>query len=1624
MKEFNLYYQLNSFEEIHESKLEDIKKKPYFLIESKNVNPDDITIEFIDDLLVNDGVNLLEIYEYKFLFEKKDNGKTELLLIPLSKKTIEKIKNFNNIYIHLILRLEDVETAHPSFNYIISQEFNKLNEEVDNYNKDLEKISKDIKKEEIYKEKNTFDNLYKKFEKKNIIKNSALNKNSNWNNDFMEKAISSNINKGNLFKLSYSVNMNELSQSLGRQTIITCENKIKEINLLYLYSNPLMNLECKKIYQNDDYFNEMVSIYDEFKKSRVTASLNFEPIIHIFNQELECNYDIIHIKINSTLASTTNKKLDIHLDDFGSLQYYKCEELKELFSQLFDFPQIKLLILSTQNIKKMKQIFNNIGIKAIIYIENKINYPEPNIQEEEFIKKLYEYMLNKGYSIKESFKIIKKDCSDLNAELISSSKKENDDFIYTHKNENNQNNIKINKNCCLNLDFVKYNYKRIIGRNFELKNCIQKLKIFNNVCVCGYPGAGKKSFIQLVGKYTFERKEFEYVHYLEIHSSKKDEDVILMNKKQEILSKLNINDDNNQLENTILLIINFNYIITNKNDVINLESLINKIGDKYINCLYSFTISEKLQFNEVKQKLKKTPMIVLDKLEYEKRLNIYNCITFNLKKKSFKKREEEIIKKTNGLPNEIFLRTTYINCFYEEIINIDIDKLTNETIIKKLLETKLFEKKYKAKIIKIFSIFTILKLGIREDVLNMFLEEGEIILIHNELQYMIFYEKDKYGKNYTIDSSFKDIIKKILLDKYGYDFLIYLNLIFKNYSLIFRYLVNNTNYPYNICFQFHAGINRGFWFSVNESKLKGKFEQEYNKLKINSYFDDVKYFYNTFNILTDDKYIEMIKGNISYFNEYLSQISICLPTLLHFENSYIFENRIVELFSKILGEFNLHKSNLRLKMYRYWLNGDNISFNEKELYKALMENNENNKEITRLNNEMKIQFYLIKIYNYIRKGNKGGNINYFFKECKKICENNNFNLCKLYLLTNKALNNSDDMFLDEVFKKSEDNYLKLLSLIMRAKHYLAKNDFDKFNKYISECEKQKNDLSNIYNWEKTDIKYQIDKAIEEKNNLYKDSLFFFTSSPFFDEKGNPLKTESNNSFYLKYNLFTELPKNLFIEFRNIDDKFLIDLEKYLYNPIRFIYIGSDYYNLEGDLFYTTKDFKSQVFSKEDIEKTVNNIKNISDIVILGFLNSQEISQYFEKFPHVISFRKSEELNNFFKEYPYYYFYFQRCFYIFIKELLVSLSQKYWTLNEAFMHANYVFVNKFMEIKNNKKEGEIINNLINQLNLNKILIIKSDEKRKSEIFFNYFEDVIDQSCNNSSNSLLNSINAESKNGLDIRLSNNPNLQKKFYWKNEKKEISEDIEKKYMKFFKFPGNDYLYDEIFEKLYSNRVYGMKNALHNLIDKILSNRYVNIYGESYCGKTKICFELCKYFYMNNLFKEGIYYINLKKIKDIKGRKELKDLLNKNKINYERINNNRINNNTINNERINDVLLIFDNFESPKKEPFFSYVNKLNVHCIIVTITKLYDLRERLSKNQGKIIKEEDIFENLDVRIEPEFAKELINYSKIINNATDIIINEKNYANGEIYAKEILKELKRKINENKKKKRKYNNNK
>ena len=193
---------------------------------------------------------------------------------------------------------------------------------------------------------------------------------------------------------------------------------------------------------------------------------------------------------------------------------------------------------------------------------------------------------------------------------------------------------------------------------------------YNNVCVCGYPGSGKKSFVLLAGKFAFERNMYQDVYYLEVYSLR-NVDEILMNKKNEIKENMKLLD-NNQIENDekkILLIINFNYLVDEVIDIPIFEELINGIKDKYFNYLYTFTINNKLSFSTIKKKLLRTPLIELNKLEKEKRRNLFTFISYNLKNINLtNKKEEELVNTTNGYPNDIYLRIYMLIVFMKKLI--------------------------------------------------------------------------------------------------------------------------------------------------------------------------------------------------------------------------------------------------------------------------------------------------------------------------------------------------------------------------------------------------------------------------------------------------------------------------------------------------------------------------------------------------------------------------------------------------------------------------------------------------------------------------------------------------------------------------------------------------------------------------------------------------------------------------------------------------------------------------------------------------------------------------------------------------------------------------------------------
>ena len=1643
---FDIYYQINSLDDIQEDKLNDIKKNPYFLIESKK-NYNKINIENIKNLLIDDGVDINQISEFRYLIKEEKNDKIKILLKPLSDSILNNlIANINEIYLHLII--EESETPKED---LIIEEMDEFNTKILKTEKDFEGIKNDIRNDELYNKKILSDTLYTNIEKNYFSKNNYIEqkesktevKGMNISNfslpeitdeiieedndmdpdDNISRHNSVNVNDYNNNQLNFKYPFKKLNTA-----IIPNNFEKKGISLCYLYSNPLLQKDNKKIYEDNDCFNEIISIYNILKDSNLQVELKFEPIIYNFITYLEFAPDILHIKINSI---NDNNKIKIILDYLGEIQYYKCEDLKTSFGTEAKMSQIKLLIISTQNIPEIKPYFNNIGIKNIIYINNIIKYPEPNESEENFVKEFYKNILIDNISIQDALKRNKGKFkqSDI-VELYSSSKKNVDYILPPKKNKNNlmkknlsqkqlpsinkiNNKIILNKNCSLNLDFIKYNYKRVIGRNTELKNCIDKMNRYNNVFICGIPGSGKKSFVQLVGKFAFERKMYKEVHYIEIYYLRNAEQ-ILVEKIKKIKSNMNLEENQSETDmKKILLIINFDDPINDEDYVKYFEILISKVKDKYINYLFAFSIYKNLLFPNIKKKLYNIPLIELKKLDMDYRIDLYNLINYDLKKqnkKLFKSKEKELMNKTNGYPNGIYLMTLYINCFYEKINNTNIDELSVGNIFKSLIE------KYEKKMKKILSIFAILKLGIRDDILDLFFDKEEINFIINDLKYIIFVEKDDHGKNYMLDSSFKMIIRKIMEEKYQNEYINYLYLILKNYAIIFRYLVNYSQYPYDICFEFHAGINKAFWFSVNEIMYKEKFLREYEKFKKlgrKIYFDDVKYFNNILTIVTDDSYIDNIKKRLNEFKEYISQISICLPTILYFENSNIYTCNIENIFNERTGYLNLNKSRLRLKMFKYWISGEsNFLPNDLDLKNTIEK--EETDEIKKLNRELKTEYYLLKIYDYIKKKEKY-DISNLFEKCQNYIDNN-FSRCKLNLLYVKSLPKKIESYFDNAIKFAEydgNSYMKIMALIMKAEYLLSKSEFDKFNELITECEneKSKGELS-IKN---SNINYIIDKAVNDKNNKYKEviknKLFFFTSNPFFDQNNKPLETESNNSFYLKYNLITQLPKNLTIEFQNIDENFLSQLEKCLYNPMRFMYIGSDAYSDKNELFYT-KDFISYPFQNQQIKKILSKAKNKCDIVILGFLNSEKISQYFNsnKFPHIISIKKIDELNKLFQDYPYYYFYFQRCFYIFITDFLLNLSKNYCPIKEAFIKANNTFNNNFIKLMDYNEEEEE-KERINNIKSKGILILIGDEKRDEEVFFNDFEDLNNQSFSNSSSSLLNMVSSESSASLESNFSNNSYFKKNSIWVEEKKEISKPREKK-MEFFQFPyDKKNSNNESFKNLYENRLFGMKQELKNLIKKISNYKFINIYGDSQSGKTRLCFELCKYFYMNNKFKEGIFYINLNRINKIKSIPELKELSKKNS-------KNKIS------EPL-DALLIFDDVDKINKN-CYSYIAKINAYALIVTKNIQKDSWENYNKNyknkiNGNSINDyEDIlkYENLNKPLDKNFAKEFCKYLQIIKNITNdkfknVLLNEK------VYIKDIIERLKIEIEENKRKKKK-----
>ena len=1135
----------------------------------------------------------------------------------------------------------------------------------------------------------------------------------------------------------------------------------------------------------------------------------------------------------------------------------------------------------------------------------------------------------------------------------------------------NKNDVEINQNCSLNLDFVKYNYRQILGRNIQIKNCIDKIYEKEiNILIYGALGAGKKSIVQLVGKYFYERNYFSIIEYIEIYDLLELEEIL--QQKIEQMNKKFL--ENNNDKEKALLILNFNFLFDEKNKIGNIEKIINTYKDNNQKITFLYTCTFDIKENEKWKNISNKNSIKIEILRKNKDVpNLLNSIieeSFDSKTKNdFLK-----LKKVSEYPSFFFLQALYFKKFNEVKMIINNNHINNE-LQKKLLYDFITKVDKEFKLNKILPIFYILKLGIREDILNIFFRENEIDIIKNNLIYFIRSEGDSNGKNYLIDGYFKYLLEQIYQDDKNISKDFYkLNLlkILENYSKIFRYTINFEDFPYDLTQEFHAGINQGIWYDLYDNNFKEKYKkfcEKYKEKKI--YFDDVRYFYNIKNIFEKKEHTEIIKKNVEEFKEYISQIIICVPTILYFiQNNYLLK-KILSIFEELLinlqSDKNIWNNDIiRFKIFKYWSSGESYDYKDINRQVELEEN---------ISDEMKFEINLIKIYYNIKEKIEIES-NRIFEQCQKLANYDYLNLIRLNILYGRATNLGIKDYFIEANKLAENlnnnKYIKKVTLIELAQYYLNQSLFDDFNKCVSQYENNngiiKNKLKNKSH-DKFDLRFS--ELIEEKDKKYKNyiknKLFFYISEPFFDdtedEDGhlNPLKTELNNTFYLKYNLKLKMPKDMEIIFEFINYDFLNDLETKFQNPLKFIYIGSDCFNNEGDIFYSDEKNKAKSISMKNLENKIKEFKNKPELIILGFINSETIAKYFidNKYPNIIYLKKSDILIKLFNTKPHFYFYFQRCFFNFIINFIYELDKK--TISEAIEDLETEFQLELMEIETFDK---ILGDDIRSLFQEEELIVYENNTLEDKILFEELNISRQNSINNNN---LNTIIIEAQ--FTQYEDNNDFINDFELISNEKKSGNKnDNNNENLNFYRTLNESNLY-----YLIKKRYYGNKKLLNDIIEKLKQKRIINIYGPSQTGKSTLVIELCKYFFIKKYFTKGIYYIS--NFNNKNWEKQLKDLKNKQK--------------SEKNNEFDNTLIVFD--DKNNLNSCLNYIFNSNSYFIIVTkenLKKSNNEKNMSKKNKKrgnggiKLLNEilkEDMCINVNKSLRFNYIEELYNYLKII---------------------------------------------
>ena len=1383
MIKLNVYYRILESDSIENHKQDD----PFYFFELNEEAPYELTKEKVAEfLLIDNNIErkYIDFSSIQYKFEIQDSkAKNEYKKLVEPYPILEAIKNYN-LYLKIIINKDSYSEEQEEKN-----EKQKEKEETQKQYAGTKQIMQWLKDIRIQIKNLNYKPIRKRKNSQHLKKNKKFLEIQNQIvDDKKDQVLISNFGK----------------------TVIIQPQQPKGIKkkVFFLYSFPLQKKGGNQggieiLSEEDSYYKQYLSIYKIFKEKDMETNLYFKKIKE--NLYLDEKPTILHIRVDSVVRGDSKIKFIFCTENEEYYEY----DFTHIVETLENNENIKLLIISSDNIDKIKQKMKGILPNICkIYINHKNQYVEKKFldyeKENEFVKILYEKLLTNDCNIKGIINSLK---------LTKEIEIENGLKLFITKSKKENINEPLPKKYSLNYDIIKGHYLPIIGRKKSFAQCI--LKPSNKFCIYGENDVEMKCFLKKLGFSFYEREIVDKSYFIEIYPMEiENEKKVYQNKIDMVIDEICNNYDGDDVIK-ILIIIYFHGIIEDNLSELNKETKrerIPKNNNVFLKYLYSFNTDKIIgqEIDEIPEHL--TNLIEYDEIEITSLIHYYIPKEYNeIMNKIFKNADI-----SNGIYiNNIYLLLNYLKKNKDKLNDDNFDEKYKNILIKNDIDKKkeLMEKIINQKNRDIFIYLYIFKYGIGLSFLKFLWNDSwknKIDYIKNNLSGIIIVEKNENEEIYRLSNSIRNIIdspnnekdkKNLEIFKINNSFIEIkksqtkknsLNDIPKSiekvlhiYCFIFRKIIEKLDI--NKILDFNAGIKNHFWNTEKIQKENEIFNNKDKQFIFNEEIDSNNIHY----IITTFKNNELLIKLLPYIDD----ISITLPTILHYNCNYIYEDLTFVFFNKFFTDiynsygWKSEKEKLdieyikslivRLEIFKYWSSRkiDHLNLiNQKE-------------KLEKINNETKIEICLIHLYENILKRNK------------KV----------------KEIKNEFDIYIKNI---KDENDRKNFEIRFKALYARNLNSIEQINNLLSN-----NDYKKNYETDLNIIKYQIIKFCS------KFKFCFFLQNPLNKDLND--KIDINNHFFLTQKLLTILPKDFDIDFKTFKD---IDEQdnSININNILFLYIANK------NIYETNIKNRDKILIK---------------ILILGYNIDKDISfeemhqKGIENIIYISSCNIIDEIKLF----------FDKIFFNFIHDfisILVSKKNKV-TIYDAFKESRTNFKNKFKNIYNNYSKyiiPELRIDMTNQYDTFEVEIEEDESieeiSSKENLNYNYNENELE----------------DEKSRID-------NI---YYMKNpfaENKEINVNKTKKRINKnqIKLPGIESLSEDNYKDFINGNIYD-KNFFKDLVAEIekritKGGNLLNIYGNI---NSHIIDDLSKYFYMEKIFKDGIYIV-----RNINNPSELEDFIN-----------------------------------------------------------------------------------------------------------------------------------------------------